>query len=67
MSGRPAGRGDAFEMLISTRLGVSFTRGLHRVVGLFNKSCPQLDLAHLRGGGTLVGSACRMKGVKMAR
>ena len=49
MSGRPAVRGDAFEKFIPTKLYVRFTRCLHRVVGLFNKSCLDLDLAHLGG------------------
>ena len=31
MSGLPAGRGDAFEKLVSTRLCVRFTRGLRKV------------------------------------
>ena len=51
MSGR-RGRGDAFEKLISAKLYVLFTLGLHRVVGLFNKSSLHLDLAHLGGGGS---------------
>ena len=49
MSDRPAGRGDAFEKLISLRLCVRFIRGLHRVVGLFNKRYLQPDLTHLGG------------------
>ena len=60
----PAGRGKAFEKLISIRLRVRFTRGLHREVGLFNKSSLQLELAHL--GVTLADRACRVKGVKIA-
>ena len=39
MSGRPAGRGDAFEKLLSTKLFVRFAHGHHRMVGLFNKRC----------------------------
>ena len=62
----PAGRGDASEKLISTKLFVWLTFRLHRVVGIFNKSCLQLDLAHLRV--TLTGSARRVKvGVKIGR
>ena len=34
---RAAGRGDAFEKLISTKLYARFTRSLHRVVGLLKK------------------------------
>ena len=60
MSGWQAGR---FEKLISAKLYVRFTLGLHRMVGLFNKSCLHLHLAHL--GVTLAGSACRVKGVKI--
>ena len=44
-----AGHGDAFEKLISTKLYDRFTRGLQIVVGLFNKICLHLDLAHLGG------------------
>ena len=49
MSGRPAGRGDAFEKPISIKLNIRFTRGLHKVVGLFNKSGLHLHLARLGG------------------
>ena len=62
---RPTGRGDAFEKLVSTRLCVQFTRGLHRVIDLFSKSCLQPDLARL--GVTLAGSVCRVKGVEIGR
>ena len=65
ISGLPAGRSDASEKLTSTRLCDRFTRGLHRVVCLFNKSSLQPDLAHL--GVTLAGSAGRVKGVKIGR
>ena len=54
-----------FEKLISAKLYVRFTRGLHRVVDLFNKSSLHLHLAHL--GVILAGSACGVKGVKIGR
>ena len=49
MSDRPAGRGDAFEKLISTRLCVRFARSLQRVVGKSGRSYLQSYLAHLGG------------------
>ena len=67
MNGLPGGRGDAFEKLISTRVCVRFTRSLRRVVGKSCKSFLQPYLGHLRGGVTLTGRACRMKGVKIGR
>ena len=65
MGSLPAGRGDAFEKLISTRICVRYTRSPPRVIGLFNISRLKPDLAHL--GVTLAGSACRVKGVKIGR
>ena len=56
--------GDAFEKLIYTK-PVRFTRGLLRVVGLFNKGSLQPDLAYL--GVALAGSASRVKGVEIGR
>ena len=42
---------------------IRYTRGLPRVVGLFNVSCLQLDLAYLEV--TLADSARRVRGVKI--
>ena len=42
---------------ISARLCIRFTRDLRRVVGLFDKSCLQPNLAHLWGSPSQVASA----------
>ena len=63
---RPAGRlWRRFWNLISTRLCVWFTWVLHRVVGLFKRSCLQPELAHL--GVTLASNACRVTGLQIVR
>ena len=63
MSGRPAS--DAFEKLISPELYIRASRGFHcRVDPFYKMCCNQIGLIW---GVGLAGSACRVKGVKMAR